>query len=129
MTEIVVPISVGELVDKVTILRIKSTQIKDAQKLENIRNELVALEETCLKNKIDLKTNLVAELEAINLKLWDVEDELREKERTETFDKEFINLARAVYFTNDKRADIKKQINLSTGSKFVEEKSYKNYQK
>lgn len=127
MSDILVPTSVGELVDKITILRIKSERITDKAKLVNITNELAALTQTCAQHKIDLTTALVAALQDINGQLWKIEDDIREKERQSKFDSEFIELARSVYVMNDKRAELKKQINLASGSKYVEEKSYKPY--
>lgn len=126
-TEILVPVSAGELLDKVTILNIKSQRITDAGKLANVNKELHALRATCASHGLDLGHALVGELQKINEMLWDVEDALREKERRKMFDDEFIRMARAVYYTNDKRAAVKKEINLLMGSAFVEEKSYQAY--
>ena len=125
--DISVPISVGELVDKITILRIKSKHIKEAAKLQNIRKELTALEGVCGKHGIDLSHRLVDELEAVNQELWIIEDDIRDKERAKIFDEGFISLARAVYVTNDKRFKAKSAINAHFGSAFHEEKSYKEY--
>lgn len=127
MSSILVPISVGELLDKITILRIKMVNIQDAQKRQNVSKELEALNGVCAVQKIDTESALVKELENINSKLWVVEDALRDKERSQSFDKEFLELARSVYFLNDTRAEVKKKINLATGSQFVEEKSYQPY--
>jgi hypothetical protein len=127
MTEILTPISVGELLDKLTILEIKSSRILDKNKLLNINKELNLLNEVCKNNTIDINDFLILELKKYNEDLWDIEDKIRDKERSKQFDEEFISLARAVYFTNDKRADIKKQINLKTGSALIEEKSYNSY--
>lgn len=121
------PVSIGELVDKITILRIKSRRIKDQQKLININNELNKLISVFSKLEIpDILFEFV-ELEDINRELWDIEDDIREKERSKQFDEEFIELARSVYITNDRRSDVKKQINLKVGSDLVEEKSYEQY--
>lgn len=121
------PVSVGELVDKITILRIKSRRIKDQQKLININNELNKLISVFSKLEIpDILFEFV-ELEDINRELWEIEDDIREKERSKQFDEEFIELARSVYITNDRRSDVKKQINLKVGSDLVEEKSYEQY--
>lgn len=121
------PVSVGELVDKITILRIKSRRIKDQQKLININNELNQL--ITIFSKLEIPDILFefVELEDINRELWDIEDDIREKERSKQFDEEFIELARSVYITNDRRSDVKKQINLKVGSDLVEEKSYEQY--
>ncbi|WP_186647982.1 DUF6165 family protein [Fluviispira vulneris] len=127
MNEIYTPISIGELLDKITILQIKSTQIKDSEKLANINKELQLLIDVCQKNNIDTNDFLVQSLKKHNEELWEIEDQIRDKERAKEFDEEFIRLARAVYFTNDKRADIKKKINLQSGSSLVEEKSYNKY--
>jgi hypothetical protein len=128
-TEIHVPISPGELIDKITILQIKSARITDAAKVANVRHELALLEGTWRASPYsshDIEEQW-AGLRRVNEKLWDVEDLLRDKERARTFDQEFIELARAVYFTNDERAAIKRQINTKLGSKIVEEKSYAAY--
>ena len=123
------PISPGELLDKITILRIKSARMQDAVKLVNVRRELELLEQTwrtVLPAGLDLRTEEQA-LEAVNARLWDVEDLLRDQEAEKRFDSKFIELARAVYFTNDERAAIKKRINIKLGSALVEEKSYRPY--
>lgn len=121
------PVSVGELVDKITILRIKSRRIKDQSKLENINKELQQLVAVFSSLTIpDILMDFIA-LEDINRELWEIEDNIREKERSKQFDEEFIELARSVYITNDKRSDVKKQINLKVGSDLVEEKSYEQY--
>jgi len=128
-TDILVPISPGELIDKLTILQIKSARMTDATKLANVRAELTALEKTWSESahaSVDIKAEWAA-LKQINEKLWVVEDDLREKERQKKFDQEFIELARAVYFTNDERAAVKRQINVKLGSKLIEEKSYAKY--
>ena len=127
--EIKVPISPGELVDKITILEIKSARMTDPAKLANVRVELALLLDTwrgsaCASH--DIASHWAA-LRAINEKLWDVEDLIRDKERARTFDQEFIELARAVYVTNDERAAVKREINTRLGSKIVEEKSYAKY--
>lgn len=121
------PVSVGELVDKITILRIKSRRIKDQSKLENINKELQQLVAVFSSLTIpDILMDFIA-LEDINRELWEIEDNIREKERSKQFDEEFIELARSVYITNDKRSDVKKQINLKVGSDLIEEKSYEQY--
>jgi hypothetical protein len=127
--EIKVPISPGELIDKLTILEIKAANISDAAKLANVNIELQLLQETW-RSSAFASANIDAEwkqLRDINKKLWDIEDDIRDKERERKFDQEFIELARAVYFTNDERAAVKKQINTKLGSKIVEEKSYAAY--
>jgi hypothetical protein len=127
--EIKVPISPGELIDKLTILEIKAANIADAVKLANVNIELKLLQETWRGSafasaSIDAEWKLLRE---INKKLWDIEDLIRDKEREKKFDQEFIELARAVYVTNDERAAVKKIINTKLGSKIVEEKSYAKY--
>ena len=126
MQEILVPISPGELLDKITILRIKSACMDDAAKLVNVRHELGLLESTW-RTAVPVGVDLAAEehaLAAVNAILWDVEDRLREQEGAQRFDQDFIELARAVYINNDERAAIKKRINIALGSVLVEEKSY-----
>jgi len=133
MSEILVPVSFGELLDKIAILQIKSERIADPAKLGNIRKELSVLERAWMAHPVagtasnNSLVRLRAELKAVNERLWDVEDAIRLKERAKTFDDEFIRLARSVYFENDIRARIKKEINLALGSAYVEEKSYQNY--
>ncbi len=124
-----VPVSVGEVLDKITILQIKLAHIYDSAKRANVQNELDALLPLVASDAFTTNQmqGLVAELKAVNEALWDIEDDIREKEAAKSFDAEFIKLARAVYVTNDKRAEIKKQINLATGSALVEEKSYESY--
>ena len=124
-----VPVSVGEVLDKITILQIKLAHISDAAKRVNVQNELDALLPLVAGDAFTTEQmqGLMAELKSINEALWDIEDDIREKEAAKSFDTEFIRLARAVYVTNDKRAEIKKQINLATGSALVEEKSYESY--
>src|SRR5579859_4085201 len=124
MSDIKVPISPGELLDKITILR-----MKDAAKLANVRAELAALEETWAGHpyaRVDIAGDVEALLK-VNERLWVIEDDIRDKERAKAFDGEFIRLARAVYFENDERAAIKRRINVTLGSRIVEEKSYADY--
>ena len=129
MSEIQVPVSFGELLDKIAILQIKSERMSDEAKLVNVRNELTALELTWMAhpaaghNIVELR----AQLKAVNERLWVIEDDIRIKEKAQEFDAEFIKLARSVYFENDDRARIKKDINLALGSSYVEEKSYQDY--
>lgn len=129
MSEISVPVSFGELLDKIAILEIKSERMDDAAKLVNVRRELDALRATWAAHpasSIDI-TALRAALKAVNERLWVIEDDIRLKEKAQAFDPEFIRLARAVYFENDVRAKVKKDINLALGSTYVEEKSYQDY--
>lgn len=129
MPEVQVPVSFGELLDKLAILQIKSERMQDAGKLANVRRELSALEKTWLAHPAAGRdvVRLRAELKAVNERLWEIEDEIRLKEKAGRFDEEFVRLARSVYFENDERARIKKEINLALGSSFVEEKSYQDY--
>jgi hypothetical protein len=129
MNDILVPVSPGELLDKITILRIKAARIPDAAKLANVKTELALLEATwrdCGCASAHLAQEERA-LQRVNEQLWDIEDRIRDKEARQTFDREFIELARAVYVSNDERAAIKKRINTQLGSRIVEEKSYKQY--
>lgn len=129
MQDILVPISPGELLDKITILRIKSARMRDAAKLANVRHELTLLEATWQRSvpaSVDLAADERA-LEQVNASLWDIEDQIREEERAQRFGPRFIELARAVYVTNDERAAIKKRINAALGSALIEEKSYQPY--
>ncbi len=129
MSELLVPVSFGELLDKIAILQIKSERMADPAKLANVRNELSALETTWMAHPAaggDI-AGLRAQLKAVNERLWVIEDDIRGKERAQAFDPEFIELARSVYFQNDERARIKKDINLALGSAYVEEKSYQDY--
>ena len=129
MSEILVPVSFGELLDKIAILQIKSERMSDAAKLANVRNELSALDATWAMHpasKQDI-AGLRADLKAVNERLWVIEDDIRLQEKAQAFDAEFVRLARAVYFENDTRARIKKDINLALGSSYVEEKSYQDY--
>lgn len=124
-----VEISIGEFFDKITILEIKQERIKDTAKLENINKELDSLNRLLQQlpfSRADVSDE-VAELKAINEKLWEIEDDIREKESHKSFDQGFVELARAVYFTNDRRSEVKRDINLKLGSEFVEEKSYEDY--
>jgi hypothetical protein len=131
MAELLVPISPGELIDKITILEIKSQRMTDAAKLANVRTELGLLMETWRASAYS-QTDIAAEWQAlrdVNAGLWDIEDRIRDQERDGRFDAEFIELARAVYVTNDERAAVKKRINTKLGSTLVEEKSYAEYRK
>lgn len=129
MSLITTPISHGELIDKITILEIKVEQIADPAKLANVRKELDLLD-AIWRNDAAAATDITAErarLKAVNQSLWDIEDRIRLKEKAQAFDAEFIELARAVYFQNDDRAAIKREINIKLGSQLIEEKSYQNY--
>ena len=124
-----VKISPGEFMDKITILRLKKKFIENETQLKNINAELEILEPIIVRHKLDntkIKT-LFDKLYEINLKLWKIEDDIRDHERNSDFGSSFIELARSVYFTNDVRADIKKQINIVAGSNIIEEKSYSKY--
>ena len=129
MNEIKVPVSPGELLDKITILRIKSARMSDPQKLRNVRLELDALQATWSESAY-ANADIVADVDdllKVNERLWVIEDDIRDKERAQAFDAEFIRLARAVYVENDERAAIKRRINMKLGSSIVEEKSYRPY--
>ena len=122
------PISLGELVDKISILMIKKKNISDSIKLQHVNKELEFLQKT-LKKYIssDEINEFLLKLVNINSKLWDIEDDIRECERKKLFDQTFIDLARSVYFTNDERAKVKNDINKNFGSELVEVKSYEEY--
>lgn len=129
MNDILVPVSPGELLDKITILRIKAARIDDAAKLANVKLELGLLEATWRDSGCAAGALIQDEhaLQRVNEQLWDIEDRIRDKEAKQIFDREFIELARAVYVSNDERAAIKKRINVRLGSRIVEEKSYRQY--
>ncbi len=129
MEEILVPTSPGELIDKLTILRLKTERIADPAKLANVRHEAAMLGETAARGIVrDARIDaLWEELYAINATLWEVEDDIRACEAAGDFGAEFVRLARAVYVTNDRRAAVKKAINLALGSAIVEEKSYTDF--
>ena len=128
MNDILVPISPGELLDKITILRIKSARMRDAAKVANVRLELSLLEKTWREAVGGADVSAEEQgLQAVNERLWVIEDDIREKERAQAFDARFIELARAVYIENDERAAIKKRLNAKLGSRIVEEKSYQSY--
>jgi hypothetical protein len=129
MSEILVPVSPGEVLDKITILRIKAKRMTDESKLANVRRELEMLERTWAESpygKHDVAADEAA-LQAVNERLWDIEDRIRDEERAKRFESVFIELARSVYIENDERAAIKKRINVALGSAIVEEKSYASY--
>ncbi|MBO8223137.1 hypothetical protein CUB78_05935 [Prochlorococcus marinus str. XMU1401] len=120
------PISIGELVDKITILEIKKIKLQNS-KLENVLKELSFLRKLMEKHQIEITDDLFTQLKEINLTLWNIEDQIRIKEKNKEFDNIFIELARSVYFKNDKRAEIKKRINQLSNSEITEEKSYAEY--
>jgi hypothetical protein len=129
MNEIKVPVSPGELLDKITILRIKSARMRDATKLANVRTELAELERVWNASPyaaVDVAGDVSALL-AVNERLWSIEDDIRDKERAQTFDGDFVRLARSVYIENDERAAIKRRLNVKLGSSLIEEKSYAEY--
>ena len=121
-----IEVSIGEIVDKLSILDIKMKNIKGIDKLKNIEKEFIYLNDIVF-NKLNIEEVDYQKLVDINTKLWIIEDDIREKERSSEFDEVFIELARSVYFTNDERSVIKKDINLKYGSDFIEEKSYNKY--
>ena len=129
MSLIQTPVSYGELIDKITILEIKSRRMTDEAKLANVRNELDLLNATWANDAASRKDigDERASLLAVNELLWDIEDRIRLKERAQAFDDAFIQLARSVYIENDERAAIKREINMKLGSTLVEEKSYQDY--
>ena len=121
-----IEVSIGEIVDKLSILKIKKNNIKDELKLANVIKEYDYLHDIVF-NELKIEVNDFLNLIIINERLWDIEDKIRDKEKEKLFDNDFIELARSVYITNDKRAEFKKDINLKYGSLFVEEKSYQEY--
>ena len=126
---ITAPVSWGELLDKITILEIKMEQLKDAAKLANVKKELDELAKTrdaAIQMPADAQA-IIADLKAVNQKLWIIEDDIRDCERNKDFGSQFVELARAVYFTNDERARLKRRLNDLLGSALVEEKSYAAY--
>ena len=129
MNEILIPISPGELLDKITILQIKAERITDPVKAANVKTELDMLSKVWDESveSDDVITTLSAELKSINERLWEIEDDIRDEERNRRFGERFVELARAVYVTNDERANAKKKVNLHLNSTIVEEKSYQDY--
>ena len=124
-----IEISTGELVDKITILELKLKNIKnDEEKLKNVKNEYDILTESLKETNITSDSELYKKLFEVNQKLWVIEDEIRLKEKNKEFDEQFIELARSVYFTNDVRAKLKREIDVATGSNIINEKSYEDYQ-
>ena len=120
------PISIGELIDKITILQIKK-EYMSGEKLKNVSNELEILKLLLEKNQLKIDSSFFYKLKEVNSRLWDIEDNIRLKESKAEFDNEFIDLARSVYQENDKRASLKKEINYQYNSNIIEEKSYKEY--
>lgn len=119
------PVSIGELVDKITILEIKKEFFTDDDKLNNVKKELA-----CLRNVLPESDDIFEEfyqLYLVNKTMWKIEDDIRKKEKHKQFDDQFIKLARLVYYTNDIRADLKRQINMKLGSELIEEKQYDEY--
>jgi transcriptional regulator of nitric oxide reductase len=129
MNNMQVPVSPGEVLDKITILEIKSERMNDPDKVANVKVELALLQETWagFVNEDSTINDLHLQLKEINEVLWEIEDDIRDKERAGEFDERFIELARNVYFTNDRRSKIKKDLNLHLGSEIIEEKSYQDY--
>jgi hypothetical protein len=127
-TMIEVPVSWGELVDKITILQIKSDRMRDEAKLQNVRKELTLLTARLGANAENAEVSrLTKALYDVNAALWDIEDDIRDCENAGDFGEKFVALARSVYITNDKRAELKREVNLALGSGLVEEKSYQAY--
>ena len=121
-----IEVSIGEIVDKLSILQIKTGFIKDEEKLNNVKKEYNYLYHIVF-NEMKIEQSDFFDMVSINQKLWKIEDDIRDKERDKNFDSEFVELARSVYVTNDKRAEVKKGINFKYSSEFVEEKSYSDY--
>lgn len=122
-----ISVSIGELIDKITILRIKKKNIQDAEKLLHVDHELIELKATLDSLNLEGVTSFLEDLEEINSELWKIEDDIRDKERAKEFDEEFIELARSVYITNDRRFRAKAQANAKYGADIQEVKSYKDY--
>ena len=119
-----IPVSLGEVVDKLTILEIKAEKMSN-EKLKNINNEISAIKNVI--SKLDFDSNLVSKIKQVNLELWEIEDSIRLKENLKQFDEDFISLARSVYIKNDLRASLKREINIKYNSDIIEEKSYRKY--
>ena len=126
LSSILAPVSLGELIDKITILEIKQINMTGI-KLKNVNKELKLLRKILQDKNLEIDIDLINNLKEVNNNLWEIEDNIRIKERDQIFDKEFIQLARSVYKENDKRASIKKELNQKYNSELVEEKSYNNY--
>ena len=125
LSSIFAPISIGELIDKITILEIKQVYMNGI-KLKNINKEVKLLKDILQEKNLEINVDLINNLKEVNKKLWEIEDNIRIKERNQEFDNEFIQLARSVYKENDRRASIKKEINQKYNSELIEEKSYIN---
>ena len=121
-----IEVSNGEIIDKLTILQIKLERIKDKKKLDNLRKEYEVIKEAA-ESIISITDPLYQALYKVNCDLWDIEDHIRSLEREQDFDDEFIATARAVYIQNDRRSDLKREINIKTSSGIIEEKSYERY--
>ena len=130
MENIQVPVSPGEVLDKITILEIKSERMSDPEKVANVRTELALLQEIWIRSvpADPVIDDLHRQLKEINETLWEIEDDIRDKEREKSFDDGFVELARRVYFTNDQRSRVKKELNIHLGSAIIEEKSYQDYE-
>ena len=126
LSSILAPVSLGELIDKITILEIKQIHMTGI-KLKNVNKELKLLKKILQDKNLEIDIDLINSLKEVNNNLWEIEDNIRIKERDQKFNKEFIQLARSVYKENDKRASIKKEINQQYNSELVEEKSYRNF--
>ena len=129
MNQILIPVSPGELLDKITILEIKSERIENAQKRSNVSKELGMLNKVwadMIPDDADIAAMRI-ELKSINETLWEIEDDIRKEEYNKQFGERFVELARSVYITNDQRSDVKKRINIQLKSEIVEEKSYEDY--
>ena len=126
LSSILAPVSLGELIDKITILEIKQIHMTGI-KLKNVDKELKLLKNITQDKNLEIDIDLINNLKEVNKNLWKIEDKIRIKERNQEFDKEFVELARSVYKENDKRASLKKEINQQYNSELVEEKSYNNY--
>ncbi len=121
-----IEVSNGEIADKLTIIEIKLSKIRDEAKLANIRNEYVVVKEA-MSTIMDTSHPLYRQLFDINSKLWEIEDRIRDLERARNFEDDFVQTARSIYFINDDRSEVKRKINEQTGSKLFEEKSYEDY--
>ena len=126
LSSILIPVSLGELIDKITILEIKKERMTK-ERLRNVENELKSLEKVIHNNYLEIDITLSACLKEVNISLWEIEDKIREKESKGEFDNEFIQLARSVYKQNDRRVAIKREINNNCNSDIIEEKLYKKY--
>ena len=127
--KIKIPVSVGELIDKITILEIKLERIKDKEKIKNVEKEYIELKniENDLKKTKDFEEKYFSKLKQVNIQLWNIEDEIRIFEKNKNFDDNFLKLARSVYKLNDERSVLKRKINLEYGSEYIEEKDYEEY--